>query len=82
VGFGGRASHRLRVARLRHRATAVYHLIASTRGKCVPTDFLGGVKPKMWLSDRLAAQLGHAEEHQFCLAHLTRDAQYAIAVFS
>jgi transposase len=59
-------------------ATAVYHVIAPTRGKCVPTDFLGGVKPKMWLSDRLAAQLGHAEEHQFCLAHLIRDAQYAI----
>jgi Transposase IS66 family/Family of unknown function (DUF6444) len=46
-------------------ATAVYHVIAPTRGKCVPTDFLGGVTPKMWLSDRLAAQLGHAEEHQF-----------------
>ena len=59
-------------------ATAVYHVIAPTRGKCVPTDFLGGVKPKIWLSDRLAAQLGHAEEHQFCLAHLIRDAQYAI----
>src|SRR6202008_2209573 len=59
-------------------STAVYHVIAPTRGKCVPTDFLGGVKPKMWLSDRLAAQLGHAEEHQFCLAHLIRDAQYAI----
>ncbi len=59
-------------------ATAVYHVIAPTRGKCVPTDFLGGAKPKMWLSDRLAAQLGHAEEHQFCLAHLIRDAQYAI----
>ena len=30
-------------------ATAVYHVIAPTRGKCVPTDVLGGVKPKMWL---------------------------------
>src|SRR3974390_3421470 len=59
-------------------ATAVYHGIAPTRGKCVPTDFLGGAKPQMWLSDRLAAQSGHAEEHQFCLAHLIRDAQYAI----
>jgi transposase len=59
-------------------ATAVYHLIAPTRGKCVPTDFLAGAKPKMWLSDRLPAQLRHAEEHQFCLAHLIRDAQYAI----
>jgi transposase len=36
------------------------------------------MKPQMWLSDRLAAQSGHAEEHQFCLAHLIRDAQYAI----
>ncbi len=59
-------------------ATAVYHVIAPTRGKCVPTDFLAGVEPKMWLSDRLPAQLRHAEEHQFCLAHLIRDAQYAI----
>jgi len=59
-------------------ATAVYHVIAPTRGKCVPTDFLGDAKPQMWLSDRLAAQSGHAEEHQFCLAHLIRDAQYAI----
>ena len=59
-------------------ATAVYHVIAPTRGKCVPTDFLAGVKPKMWLSDRLPAQLRHAEAHQFCLAHLIRDAQYAI----
>lgn len=49
-------------------ATAVYRVIAPTRGKCVPTDFLGAVKPRMWLSDRPAAQLGHAEEHQFCLA--------------
>jgi transposase len=56
----------------------VYHVIAPTRGKCVPRDFLGGVKPKTWLSDRLAAQLWHAEEHQFCLSYLIRDAQYAI----
>jgi transposase len=59
-------------------ATAVYHLIAPTRGKCVPTAFLAGAKPKMWLSDRLPAQLKHAEQHQFCLAHLIRNAQYAI----
>jgi transposase len=59
-------------------ATAVSFVIAETRGKCVPTAFLAGVKPKMWLSDRLPAQLRHAEEHQFCLAHLIRDAQYAI----
>ena len=59
-------------------ATAVYFVMAETRGKCVPTAFLAGAKPKMWLSDRLPAQCRHAEEHQFCLAHLLRDAQYAI----
>jgi len=59
-------------------ATAIYHMIAPTRGKCVPTDFLAGARPKVWLSDRLPAQCTHAEAHQFCLAHLIRDAQYAI----
>jgi transposase len=36
--------------------TAIYHVIAPTRGKCVPTDFLAGARPKVWLSDRLPAQ--------------------------
>ena len=59
-------------------ATAVFHTIQPTRGKIVPTEFLGGVRPKVWISDRLAAQCTHAEAHQFCLAHLIRDAQFAI----
>ena len=59
-------------------ATAVYHTIVPTRGKCVPVEFLGDARPKVWLSDRLAAQCGHAEAHQVCLAHLIREAQYAI----
>jgi transposase len=59
-------------------ASAVYHTIVPTRGKAVPVAFLDGRKPKVWISDRLAAQCGHAETHQFCLAHLIRDAQYAI----
>lgn len=59
-------------------ATAVAHLIAPTRGKIVPTQFLDGLRPTVWLSDRLAAQCNHADAHQFCLAHLIRDAQYAI----
>ena len=59
-------------------ASAVYHTIAPTRGKVVPTEFRGGARPKVWLSDRLAAQGRHAEAHQYCLAHLIRDAQYAI----
>lgn len=58
--------------------TAVYHRIAPSRGKCVPTAFLGQARPKVWTSDRLAAQGHHAEAHQYCLAHLMRDAQYAI----
>ena len=58
--------------------TAVFHTIQPTRGKIVPTEFLAGAKPNVWLSDRLAAQCKHAESHQFCLAHLIRDAQYAI----
>jgi transposase len=59
-------------------ATAVAFVMAESRGKSVPTAFLAGARPKMWLSDRLPAQCKHAEEHQFCLAHLIRNAQYAI----
>jgi transposase len=59
-------------------ATAVAHVIAPTRGKIVPIQFLNGERPKVWLSDRLPAQCNHADEHQVCLAHLIRDAQYAI----
>ena len=59
-------------------ATAIYHMIVPTRGKIVPVEFLAGAKPKVWLSDRLAAQCHHAEAHQVCLAHLIRDAQFAI----
>ncbi len=59
-------------------ASVVYHTIAPTRGKVVPVEFLGGARPKVWLSDRLAAQCRHAQAHQYCLAHLIRDAQYAI----
>ncbi len=59
-------------------ATAVRHVIAQSRGKAVVLAFLAGARPKVWISDRLAAQAGHAEQHQVCLAHLIRDAQYAI----
>jgi transposase len=59
-------------------ASAVYHTIAPTRGKAVPTAFLERAKPEVWLSDRLAAQGNHAKAQQYCLAHLIRDAQYAI----
>ena len=59
-------------------STAVYHVIADSRGKAVVTDFLDGAVPEVWVADRYAAQAGHGRERQLCLAHLLRDAQYAI----
>ncbi len=59
-------------------ATAVAHRIAVSRGAAVAGDFLKGATPEVWISDRLGAQMGHAETHQVCLAHLLRDARYAI----
>lgn len=57
---------------------AVYHVIADTRGARVVADFLQGAVPQVWVADRYGAQNGHATERQVCLAHLLRDAQYAI----
>jgi transposase len=59
-------------------STAVHHLIADSRGAAVLTGFLGEAKPDVWVADRYAAQAGHGNERQLCLAHLLRDAQYAI----
>jgi transposase len=58
-------------------STAVYHLIADSRSRQVVTDFLDGVVPEVWVADRYAAQAGHGNARQVCLAHLLRDAQYA-----
>src|SRR5713101_5794492 len=61
-----------------------------SRGAAVLTEFLGETKPDVWVADRgacpragrrpdpWAAQAGHGSERQLCLAHLLRDAQYAI----
>ena len=59
-------------------STAVHHLIADSRGAAVLTGFLGETKPDVWVADRYAAQAGHGNERQLCVAHLLRDAQYAI----
>jgi transposase len=59
-------------------ATAVYHTIAPTCGKTVATTFLGGAKPDVWLSDRYVGQGKLCLAHQYCFAHLNRDAQYTI----
>jgi len=59
-------------------STAVHHLIIDSRSAAVLTDFLGDAKPDVWVADRYAAQAGHGDERQLCLAHLLRDAQFAI----
>jgi transposase len=54
-------------------------VIRPSRGKQVVEEFLGEHRPDFWVSDRFAAQMGWARlEQQVCLAHLLRDAQYAI----
>ena len=59
-------------------STAVYHLIADTRGTAVVTGFLQEAEPEIWVADRYAGQNGHGKQRQICLAHLLRDAQYAL----
>ena len=61
-----------------HRDSAVF-LADPTRAKRVLEDFLADHRPDFWLSDRYGGQKGFAKlQHQFCLAHLIRDAQYAM----
>ena len=59
-------------------STAVYHVIADTRSARVVTDVLQGARPQVWVADRYAGQAGHGDCRQLCLAHLLRDAQYAV----
>jgi transposase len=61
-----------------HDDSAVF-VAKPTRSKQVVADFLGDWRPDFWVSDRYGGQLGWArKENQVCLAHLIRDAQYAI----
>jgi transposase len=57
---------------------AVLHLIKPSRGKAVVTALFGEIRPEVWVSDMLGSQKGHGVEWQVCLAHLLRDAKYAI----
>jgi len=59
-------------------SAGVYHVIADSRAASVVTSFLEGATPEVWVADRYAAQDNHARQRQVCLAHLLRDAQYAI----
>lgn len=57
---------------------AVVHTAAPTRGAIVVRTMMDGHRPDVWCSDRYAAQQGHADAHQACLAHLARDVAYAL----
>jgi transposase len=59
-------------------STAICHVIADTRAAAVVTTFLAGARPEVWVADRYGGQLGHGAVRQMCLAHLLRDAKYAI----
>ena len=58
--------------------SAVLHVIRPSRGKAVVQTLFGSIRPMVWVSDMLGSQRGHAVEWQVCLAHLLRDATYAI----
>ena len=57
---------------------AVLHIIRPSRGKAVAREVFGSIQPMVWISDMLGSQRGHGVEWQVCLAHLLRDARYAI----
>ena len=57
---------------------AVLHVIKPSRGKAVVTALFGTIRPEVWVSDMLGSQRGHGVLWQVCLAHLMRDAKYAI----
>jgi transposase len=62
-----------------HHADSAYFIIHPNRSRAVVEGFLGTYRPDYWVSDRLAAQMRWAKkDHQVCLAHLIRDATYAI----
>ena len=57
---------------------AALHVIRPSRAKAVVQALFGEIRPMVWVSDMLGSQRGHAVEWQVCLAHLLRDATYAI----
>jgi transposase len=62
-----------------HHADCAVFRADPSRAKRVLEDFLGEHRPAFWISYRYGGQKGLATRgHQFCLAHLIRDAQYAV----
>ena len=44
----------------------------------IVSAFMNCARPEVWVADRYGGQLGHGAVRQMCLAHLLRDATYAI----
>ncbi len=62
-----------------HGKDAVVHQPDHSRAARVADEMMAGHEPKVWISDRYSAQQKHGERHQTCLAHLARDAAFALA---
>ena len=62
-----------------HHADSACFVIHRNRSRIVVEEFLASRRPDFWLSDRLPSQMDWAKkDHQACLAHLIREAKYAI----
>ena len=59
-------------------STAICHVIADTRAADVVRAVLGEARPEVWVADRYGGQAGHGMARQVCLAHLLRDATFAV----
>lgn len=59
--------------------SATYHVVADSRSAQVIKDVMGDSIPLVWVSDLFSAQCVAASQlRQICLAHQTRDLQFAI----
>ncbi len=65
-------------ALVEHPDAIIEAALSSTRAASVVTDFLAGSRPQVWVADRYGGQLHHGVVRQMCLAHLLRDANFAI----
>ena len=62
-----------------HHGQNAFFLTHPRRSKEAVEEFLGDVRPQVWVADRYGAQAGWAtKDQQVCLAHLLRDTQYVI----
>ena len=57
---------------------AVLHMVAPSRAKREPEAVLDGARPEVWVADLFGSQQAHGERGQVCLAHQSRDVQYAL----